>query len=128
MTFLPLVHTEEITNRATGADPGFCRGAEAVTLPGPGHVPVPVAVVRVAVLAESSVVVEPGGVDLVEAEGRPNYATGEGRGGGACQAAIVRQPRPVEVTSNRWRGPVVAGINSVPSTPTLLFRLSSARA
>jgi len=45
--------------------------AGAVAVAGLGHVPVAVAVGSVAVLAESCIIVEPGRVDLGEAEGRP---------------------------------------------------------
>jgi hypothetical protein len=43
----------------------------AVAVAALGHMPVAVAVRSVAVLAESGIVVEPGGVDLGEAQGRP---------------------------------------------------------
>jgi hypothetical protein len=45
--------------------------AGAVAIAGLGHVPVAVAVRSVAVPAESCVVAEPGGVNLGEAQGRP---------------------------------------------------------
>ena len=45
--------------------------AGAVTIPGLGHVPVPVAVRRVALLAETGVIVEPGRDYLVKAQRRP---------------------------------------------------------
>jgi hypothetical protein len=44
---------------------------EAVAVAALGHVPVAGAVGSIAVLAESCIVVEPGGVDLGEAQGRP---------------------------------------------------------
>ena len=76
---MPLVHTEEIIRLMQVMDrsrrpvwvQAFAVAAGAVAVPGLGHVPVPVAVGSVAVLAESCVVVEPGGVDLGEAQGRP---------------------------------------------------------
>lgn len=55
--------------------------AGAVTVAALGHMPVVVAVGSVAVLAESCVVVEPGGVDLGEGQGRP-----EGRDDPLCPA------------------------------------------
>ena len=45
--------------------------AGAVAVAALGHVPVALAVGSVAVLAESCIVVEAGGVDLDEAQGRP---------------------------------------------------------
>jgi hypothetical protein len=86
LTHLPLVHTEEITglvtwrpvvngdqcgSRAFAVAVAVAAGAGAVAVPGLGHVPMPVAVGGVAVLAESGIVVEPGRVDLGEAQGRP---------------------------------------------------------
>jgi len=72
LTFLPFVHTEVVTRATwpTSGGPGFCR-ARAVAVAAFGDVPVVVAVVCVAVLAEPRVVVEPDRVDLGEAQGRP---------------------------------------------------------
>src|ERR1039457_567937 len=55
--------------RLTSEDPGSCRGRGAVAVAAAGQLPVVVAVGRVAALAETGIVVEPGRVDLAEVQG-----------------------------------------------------------
>jgi hypothetical protein len=65
-------------------------GAVPVPGPGPGHVPVPVAERGVALLAESCVVVEPGQVDLGEAQRRPERLGDPPRPAGGDGVAVAR--------------------------------------
>jgi hypothetical protein len=77
---MPLVHTEEVTRSDSCSGRMLWRpvrvqapamAAGTIAVPRLGHVPVLVAVGGVAVLAEPCIVLEPGRVDLGEAERRP---------------------------------------------------------